>query len=834
MRSLVLVALVALLAGCATSSFLAYKVSPDYPKVDVRETRDLAGLHAAVTVWFDATGVPHVVASDEHDLLVAVGWLHGRERFFEMDLLRRMARGRLAELVGDQPLMGGTSVSWDVAMRSWGFEGQAADDVRALSGDERALMDGYVAGVNAGLAVNKPLEYRLLRVEPERWTLEDSFVLGRLNAWSVTHNWHQETSRLLLALHVGIDRAEQIYGNAPWPEGWSLELHDAARALPPAVAPELRDLFPARPYAPPAPSSVEGSPSLAATDGLQVASATLAFFEGASNAWAVGGDHSVSGKPLLANDPHLSHLVPSLVVQEHLACPGLDVIGVTMPGLPYVLAGHNARVAWGMTSTVGDAIDLVVERLDPASPSHVVREGRPSDPIVSDEVLVRVQVDGALVERRFTVRRTANGPLLNDMYAGLLPPWAPLVAVRWHPTGGEQGIVALRKANRAGTVAELMAALGAMPLPVGTWTAADVDGAVALFATGSVPIRHAHRGTFPVPGWLAAYEWAGVEGPKVLVGEVQGPEALLAHANNPMSDPARQAVPVAVDTAPSYRWERIVERLKERPKHTPATFAAIQTDVQLIRARRLVPHLVDDLRAAVLDPAERAAFALLVAWNFEATVDSPAAAIFFQTYRESIMAGLKDELDPAGFAFVMGQRYSTNVADEWLSAPGHVVWDSRDTPAVERRADVVVPAFKRAVAALVAAQGSDPASWRWGRLHDLQIKHAFGSKAAVAGLVNLPQSEAAGGLDSIWKSHFDLANEEHPFRAMAGPVFRMVVDLADVAHGQWIIDTGASGWPGSPHYGDQHEGWKRGELVPMTFDWGEVRDQARGRLVLVP
>jgi len=829
LRSVLLVGVAMTLAACATGSFLAYKVKPDYPRTDAREVRDLPGLHAAVTVWYDEAGVPHVQAADEHDLMLATGWLHGRERFFQMDLLRRVARGRVSELVGEQPLMGATSVGWDLAMRAWGFETQAGDDARELSGDDRALMDAYVDGVNAGLAVNRPLEYRLLRLDPERWTLEDSFVIGRLNAWSVTHNWHQETSRLLLALHGGLERAEQIYGNAPWPEGWSLDLHEPARPLPPAVAPELADVFPPRPpAAPAAPGKVEGP------DGVKVASGTLAFFAGASNAWAVGGDRSLSGKPLLANDPHLSHLVPSLVVQQHLACPGLDVIGVTTPGLPWVLAGHNARVAWGMTSTVGDVIDLVIERVDPQAPHAVLREGRPSDPIVSDSVVVRVRDGAALTERRFSVRRTSNGPLLNDMYPGLLPPWSPLVALRWQPRGGEQGVMALRRANRAADVPELMQALGGMPLPVTTWTAADVDGRVALFATGAVPVRKAHRGTFPVPGWLAAYEWAGVAGPKVLVGDVQGAGALLAHGNNLMSDPARQEVPVAVDTAPSYRWERIVERLEAVSKHTPATFAAIQADVHLIRARRLVPHLVDDLRTASLSSVERQAFALLVSWDFEATAASPAAALFFGTYRHAVMTALGDELDAAGYAFVLGQRYSTNVADEWLCAPGHVVWDDRGTPAVERRADAVVPAFRKAVADLAAAQGPDPATWRWGALHDVEPRHAFGSKSALAGLVNLPRAEAAGALDSVWKSHFDLANPDHPFRAMAGPVFRMVVDLADPAHGQWIIDTGASGWPGSPHYGDQYELWKQGRLLPMTFDWSEVRSQAQGRVVLVP
>jgi penicillin amidase len=842
LRGLGLLGVAWLVSACATGSFLAYKVSPDYPRTDVREVRDLPHLHAAVTVWYDGAGVPHVQANDEHDLMLATGWLHGRERYFEMDLLRRLARGRLSELVGDQPLLGATSVGWDLAMRAWGFEGQAADDARALVGEDRALMNAYVEGVNAGLAVNRPLEYRLLRLEPERWTLEDSFVLGRLNAWSVTHNWHQELSRLLLALHGGLERSAQIYGHAPWPEGWSLDLHDPARPLAPAVAPELFDLFPPRPYAAPAPDAPRaaegavgehvGSPLR--IDGRQVASATLAWMEGASNAWAVGGEHTVSGKPLLANDPHLSHVVPSLVVQQHLSAPGLDVIGVTTPGLPWVLAGHNARVAWGMTSTVGDVIDLVIERVDPADPKAVHREGRPSEPIAFEAVVVRVRDGGTLTERRFTVRRTSNGPLVNDMYPGLLPAWAPLVALRWHPTGGEQAVVALRRANRAASVPELMQALGAMPLPVTTWTAADVEGRVALFATGAIPVRRAHRGTFPVPGWLSAYDWDGVRGPEVLVGQVQGAEARLAHGNNLMSDPARQAVPVAIDTAPSYRFERILERLKAVPRHDAASFAAIQTDVHLVRARRLVPHLIDDLRTAPLSPVERQAFALLVSWDFEATVDSPAAALFFATYRHAVMAALQDELDAAGFTFVMGQRYSTNVADEWLCAPGHVVWDRRDTPAVERRTDAVVTAFRRAVADLQAAQGPDPAAWAWGKLHDLHPKHAFGSRDALAGLVNLPPSEAAGGLDSVWKSHFDLANPDHPFRAMAGPVLRMVVDLDDPAHGQWIIDTGASGWPGSPHYGDQHELWRQGKLLPMLYDWDEVRKQATGRVVLVP
>jgi penicillin amidase len=822
MARLLMLAALLWLNACATASWVTYQVAPDYPE-DESGTLHLPGLHAPVTVYLDQAGVAHLDASDEADLLRAAGFFQARSRFFAMDMMRRFARGRLAELVGDQPVMNGTTLEFDRAMRGWGFEQAAERDVAGLDPGQRELLTAFVEGINAGLERFDALEYRLLREDPRPWTLLDCFALGRLNAWSVTHNWRQELSRLLLALHGGVERAGRIYPPEPWHGRTSLPDAVEAHDLPPAVAPEAAALFPPRPWQP---DPAQGAPR-------QAAASDPAWLAGASNAWVVAGDRSASGQPLLANDPHLAHLLPSLMYQQHLRAPGLDVIGAGLAGLPYVLAGHNQRVAWGVTSAVLDTVDLYLERPDPADPTRVETpcgEGQGPGPcwaaLVCEEHLVRVGGDDP-GERRVVIRRSPRGPLVNDLYPGLLPEWAPPVALRWETGPASSSVAALGRANHAGSVDELRQALLGMSTPAAAWTAADVEGTIAVFATGSVPQRLATRGTFPTPGWLPQYAWAGaVPAAELPVGTARA--GVMAHANNLMRDPAHDALFLQVDSAPSYRLERILGQLEATPRHTPDSFAALQRDVYLERGRRLTPVLLGALQGLVdPTPLEVEALSMLRAWDFEANVDSVATTVFFATYREATVAALRDELDADGFAFFLADRYSTNVADQWLEDAACPVWDDRSTPAPEGRDQALRAAFQRAVAGLVASLGGRPSDWRWGRVHDLEIHHPFGGREALAASVNLPRAEVAGGLDSVWKSHFDLADQAHPFRAVAGPVYRMIVDLGDLAHGRWVLDTGTSGWPGSPHYADQHQRWKAGQYFPMLYDWAEVRAQAR-------
>lgn len=817
-------ALLLLFPSCAATRLLGYRLAPDFPDDSATETLSLPGLSAPVTVVLDAQGVPHIEAKTLGDLARATGFMQGRARFFQMDMMRRLARGRVSEVVGEQPLVSSTTVEYDKVMRGWQIEWRATHSFDALAPEDRALITAFAEGVNAAVGRWKPLEYRLLGLEPEPWRPEDSLAVGLLNIWSITHNYQQEAVRLLLAMSVGVERMNAIYPSEPLPGGRTVATTAAPTELPPAVVAELDGLFP-----------VKVAQGPASDQALARATVDVLALGGASNAWVVSGERSASGKPMVANDPHLSHALPGLLLQLHLRGPGLDVIGVTVPGLPWVVAGHNQRVAWGVTSTMSDVVDLVLEKEDALRPGFVLHEG--SDcPLTSREEVVRVRDGNGFRELTFTLRATCNGPLFNDLHPELFPTGSPLVAIRWKVEGAEQSLPVLLELGRATSAAELGATVSKLPATWNTWTVADVDGHIASFVSGAVPVRPHHRGTFPVPGWVAKYDWTTWAVGDALPHAVDPPDGVLAHGNNLMADPRSPDFQrIQVDSAPPYRHERIVALAKATPKHDADSFSRMLVDTHSLRAATGAPKLLEALGdLSTLSPRAQEAAALLKAWDFDAKADRPEAAIFFSAYRRAVIAALEDELPPPAVKFFLAQRYSTNTSDAWLADPKHVVWDDLRTAEVETRDRVVRAAFEAAVAELHDTWGGEPSSWRWGALHWHRPTHAFGSRSVLDKTVNLARMEAGGELDSIWKSHFDLGNEKAPFKVVAGPVWRAVMDLADLPHAWWVVDTGASGWPMSPHYGDQYEAWRKGQLVPMLTDFDEVRRGPHGELTLTP
>lgn len=822
--------LATLLAGCQAMSYLGYRMFPDYPE-DESEKLELPGLGQPVEIFLDDLGVPHIRAASELDLLRAVGFVQGRARFFQMDTIRRYARGRLAELVGEQPSLLGTTTTLDASMRAWGFDRAAEREVGNLDAETRALLDAYADGVNQALERFPPVEYRLLGVEPEPWRVSDTFAVGYMVGWGITHNWRHELCRLLLAVEVGWQRAEQIFPSRPWAGPTSLGGKQAVNPeLPPAVVEEVKELFPARPPRHPQPGARPAAPLAAPPSG-------------ASNGWVLGGAHTRSGQPLLAGDPHLPHTLPSLAFQQHLSCPEFDVIGMTVPGIPYVLMGHNRQVAWTMTAAVADVVDLYLERPAPGHPGQVLGPGGPEPVELHDEV-IRIRKGDEFEHKTVTLRRTARGPLLDDMFPGLLPEHAPLVAVHAMESAAAASLRALRRAARAADVEQLQQALSGMMSPVNVVTAADRAGRVAMFPTGTVPLRRHHRGTFPVPAWVDKYAWTAIAAPQQLPRARGGESDFFVHSNNLLLPVSSQQVLYQVDSAPSYRLERITELLAARQRHDFASMAAIQADVLLLRARRLLPVMLADLAAKpsrqprsalaqpdAATPVGKRALDLLAAWDGEARADSVACSIFWALYRQALIEALADEVGPAALRFLLSFRYFMNAADGWFADPNHPAWDVRGTPQRETRADILRRAWPRALAWLRERLGPDPEAWRWGRLHFLRVEHPFGARTAS---FNLERWPAPGGSSSVWKSHFDMGEEQAPFRAKYGPVYRMVVDLADIEHAWWIVDTGSSGWPRSPHYADQAVLWKQVRYAPMVSNWAEVERGARALIELLP
>jgi penicillin amidase len=451
--------------------------------------------------------------------------------------------------------------------------------------------------------------------------------------------------------------------------------------------------------------------------------------------------------------------------------------------------------------------------------------------MAAEDMVVRVRDGSSCREIIAKLRSTPRGPLLNDMYPDLLPEGAPLVSVHGIPANVAGALVGFRRAGRAQDVGELRDAMMSVSSPLCVVSAADVAGHIALFATGSVPLRPNHRGTFPAPGWIAKYQWQGWATPENIPHATGSGSDLFANTNNLLVDPTRSPVPFQVDSAPSYRRDRIVEMLEATPRHSRDTMSAIQGDVLLLRARRVLPVILEDTAGlSGLSAVEEKARGLLAAWDCRAEADSAACAIFSSVYRQVIIVALEDEAEGRSFDFLLGFRYFTNGVDQWLEDSTHPVWDDLSTSQLETRPDVIREAFHRGVGWLEdRLPGRGPEAWRWGEVHALHPAHPFGSKL---GSFNLAAWEAPGASASVWKAHFDMSDVDDPFRCEYGPVLRIVMDLADIEHGSWVIDTGSSGWPLSPHYGDQHELWKRVEQAPMTSEWEEIKANAVGVLTL--
>lgn len=812
-------------------TLLKYRLFPDHPK-NASQTLRLKNLNSKAAVYFDSEGIPHIEASNLADLCRAVGFVQARYRGFQLDLLRKFAAGRLSELLGNQEALNSSTVEFDLAMRGWGFEKKTDTALAGLPPRDRTILAAFSDGVNQGMRRYPSIEHRLLGTTPQPWTHQDTLLVGLLQAWSITHNWEQEALRFAMALELGAKKARELFPLDPFYDYGTLKnSRGKANKLPAAAAPEaLRflDEIARKNQADTRGSHIRGSPIRARS---HAAFGDLSQIRpAASNAWVVDGELGASGKPILHNDMHLTHSLPSLIFLQHIKMPGLNAAGASMPGLPFLISGYNGKVAWGVTSASADVVDLVIEKEDADRPGFVLNQGRDCA-LKAERVLIKVK-DGE--DRNFTLRRTCNGPLLNDMYPGLLPENAPMLAVRYRLPRVEQSMGSLLRANRAGDVFQLRAALMKVPSPVQNIMAADHEGNIAFFSTGSVPKRKGHRGVFPIPGWLEKYEWRGWRGPDEMPRGFNPESGYFANANNYTGGPFQTPDVFHIDAAPSHRFDRITERIEALPVKDQESLRSIQKDNFLVRAQKLLPHWLPALKDLAHNPLEKKALSVLRRWDFSSDANSAGNAIFMALYRHLSAGALESKLSPALVHAFFKQRYSSVVADTWMIKEKHPAWDDPATARTETRADALRKAFRKSLEELSQKLGDDPAAWAWGRLHYHRPTHAFGNKGLLS-FFNLKKTPMAGGLDSVWKAHFDMQSPKAPYKVVAGPVYRFSIDLGAPQKAGYSSDTGASGWPLSPRYSNQYEKWQKGELISIERDFRKLKKaNAARKMELVP
>ncbi len=735
----------------------------------------LEGLAAPVEVLRDAEGLITLRAEDDLDAYRALGFVHAQERLWQMDFMRRLGAGRLSEIIGAATL--GT----DRFMRTLGLYRQAEEQLAWVRPETRATVEAYTAGVNAFLARRSgplPLEFQLLRYEPEPWRPADSLVWGRIMALLLSGNWRHEVLRAKLLKHM--DPAEVAFLWPGDPEGAPTTIKAASAARLPA-APRLRALLDRVP------------PELRP--------------QSASNAWAIDGSLTASGKPILANDPHLSLQAPGKWFLVRIETPARTLAGATAPGVPFVVIGHNDRIAWGFTTTHSDTQDLFVERLTEDG-GYETPEGPRAFEVVREVIAVK-DADPVDLE----VRISRHGPVISDAFMGPrnLPDEGHVLALAWTALKVNDrtpdGLLAL---NRAGNWSEFQAALEDFHSPQQNIVYADVDGNIGFLAPGRVPLRKAGNGTAPVPGWTGDYDWTG------LLPYAELPRALNPRQGRIVSGNNR-VVPddyphfLTAHWPPPQRARRILELLSAEAPLDPALVGAMQMDSHATDAAELLPRL---LAATPESPLAQEALAKLKAWDFDMDRTRPEPLIYAAWTIELTRLLLADELgeDFPDLARPEPRRLAALVT-------GGAVWCD-DTATAERTESCderITAALEAAVAGLARDLGGDLEDWRWGDLHRAELAHPVLSRIPlVADLFGFGQ-ETDGGNETINRGVYAIDGGNR-FSHVAGASLRIVFDLDDLDATRAITATGQSGNPLSPHYGSFARRWRDGALLRLKND----------------
>ncbi|MDW8267562.1 MAG: penicillin acylase family protein [Anaerolineae bacterium] len=791
--ALILSALVILGAGFFLLVWWALVYRP-HPRIEGRLR--VPGLQARVEVLRDRWGVPHIYAQNEADLWFAQGFVHAQDRLWQMEQLRRLTAGRLSEAVGEEGL------PLDRLARVIGFRRTAAAQLERLSPETRTVLEHYVRGVNAFLALygrRLPLEFTLLGIRPEPWTPVDSLSIVLLLGWALSGNWQEELTRVSLYTRLGPARAAELMPD--YPPGNPVILPGEVQA---GQAERL----------------------LQAYRELQTYIGLTAPGQGSNN-WVVSGERSITGKPLLANDPHLAVTMPGPWHLIHLEAAGespLRLIGAGMAGLPGVLLGHNEHIAWGATAAFPDTADLYVEKRHPQDPTRFLYgDGWEQAQTWEEEIAVR----GA-TPRRQTVTVTRHGPLITDFLAEHERNFPPL-ALRWVGYDEHNSIEALLALQRARDWEAFCQAAGRHVTPALTLVYADREGNIGLIVAGRVPIRSAGQGLVPAPGYTGTHEWVGYIPADAMPQRFNPPEGQLFSANNRVV-PDDYPYWWGIDLYPGYRARRIAELLAARPRHSTRDFQTYQTDTFTHLGRTIAPYftLIDPK-----DPWERRAQRALLEWNYRMDTDSMAAVVFELCLYHLLQLVFADKLGPAAADFIglprlrpllggaFGQQAVTKLA-EWLEREECWWFGEGSTGRPRTREELLALALKRAVETLKQEIGDDARRWHWGRLHQILWPHPLGAFRPFRQLLNRGPFPVSGSHTTLNAQLFDYTV---PLRTVTvAPLYRMVVDVAQWDRSLFIAAPGQSGLPGHRFYDNLIHLWLEDEMIPMAFSRAKVEE----------
>ncbi|MFM8352625.1 MAG: penicillin acylase family protein, partial [Actinomycetales bacterium] len=829
-----------------------------------------------VTVIRNDLGIPAIYVSSLEDLFFAQGYVHAQDRFWEMDVRRHITAGRLSEMFGP------SQVPTDAFIRTLGWERIAEQELAQLSDRSRQILTAYAAGVNAYLIGRSgrelSLEYSVLALQnpdyrPEPWQPVHSVAWLKALAWDLRGNMEDEIYRSVMSASVGVDQTEELF--PPYP----FDRHQPIVTQGTVVA----GVFDQDAGA----TGVVAGPRVAASAGLVAAMARVrAGVQGledwlapvgegiGSNSWAVSGAHTASGKPLLANDPHLAPAMPSLWYQSGLHCIpatdeaaesgscNYDVSGWTMAGLPGVFIGHNDRIAWGFTNMGPDVTDLVLHQV---TGSTYLLDGA-QVPLEEREEVIEV-AGGSPVT--ITVRSTVDGPIISDVadidtYAAVgadapVPAPGAMATKEVQPPRGDGYAVALRWTalqpaptfdafdllNTAQNWDDFREAATKLAVPAQNLLYADVDGHIGYQSPGVIPIRVGYDGKWPIPGWYSRYHWQGTIPFTALPSVFDPPQGWIVTANQAVIGPGYPFF-LTDDWAYGSRSQRIIDRVEEvidsGQKFTPDTMRTIQMDSWNELAAFLAPQLATlEPPATLTEPKQIEQFQqaqqLLAEWDFtqplQAGTTGAAAAVFNATWSQMVARMFDAASDTEIIKASGGDRYWQVIRNIW-DDPVNPWWDDRTEPGIQDRDATLQVSLAAAINELQELQGSDPTAWSWGDLHQLElVNQTLGSSgiAPIEWLFNRGPYATAGGESIVNATGWTPLNG---YQVDWVPSMRQVIDLSDFDNSSWVNLTGASGHAFHANYDDQVQAWLTGEQYPWAFSRTAIDEAGTDLLTLLP
>lgn len=895
-RLIVLVLAVLLVAGSAAGGWYAVNtVRASFPQLS--GNIKVAGLSAPVDVKRDANGIPQIYADTSEDLFKAQGYVQAQDRFWEMDVRRHITSGRLSEMFGS------SQVQTDSFLRTMGWHDVAQQEYDTqLSPDTKKYLQAYSDGVNAWLAQHPggssaSLEYALLgtvnsHYKPEQWTPVDSVAWLKAMAWNLSGNLQDEIDRSLLSQNFTPDQVAQLYPDYPYDRNGTIvqtgtvgsdgtykppagAVNPSAGTVQAAAATNalLQDLS----------GQVSSLPQMLGPQGSGIG----------SNSWVVSGDHTTTGKPLMANDPHLGPGMPSVWYQMGLHCRTVnsncqfDTTGFTFAGMPGVVIGHNQNISWGFTNMGADVADLYLEKV--TGPNTYLYDGNNVNFATRQET---IKVAGG-PDHVITVRTTNNGPLISDQSTEEqnVGTYAPVgnaapdrgtsgygVALKWTALTPGKTMDSVFELDRAANWNDFRAAAKDFAVPAQNLIYADTKNNIGYQAPGVIPIRGRGDGTYPAPGWDSSYAWKGYIDFKSLPYVYNPSSGYIVTANQAVVDPTYKYL-ITKDWEYGTRAKEISDQIQARLQNggriSPDDMQSIQSDNTSVMAKTLVPLL---LKEQITDPYVRQAQDLLKDWNYNQDADSAAAAYYNGVWRQLLILAFGQKFPASvraqGDCLLVQQKVDANQpsgsvggetkvvtqcgtrepdqaqpdgGDRWMEVvrqqlgnPNSPWWDYIDSNHLPQHGldNLLKEAMKDARQDLTAQLGKDISTWSWGRLHPLNLKeqtlgvdNSSWASGIVHRLLNRGPYQLGGGSAAV---------DATGWTAAAGyqvdwiPSMRMVVDLSDFNASRWINVGGESGHAFQANYNDQTALWAQGKMLPWAYSADAVDKATKNRLTLTP